>query len=117
MPIVRIIGKRPAYLLSLLFLCATNIWGYFAKSYSNLLAARILGGFLTAAADAPVSSVVADLFYFHERGHTMMIFHVAISSGAYLGPLINAFITEYAGWKWMCGTMAIASAITFIIGY
>lgn len=115
MPAIRIIGKRPGYLLSLLFLCVINIWSYFSKTYGSLLASRIVGGLLTAASDAPVTSVVADLFYFHERGHAMMFFNLAISSGAFLGPLINAYITQYLGWQWMCGVMAIISGATFCV--
>ncbi|CAL5869988.1 uncharacterized protein PFLUO_LOCUS4221 [Penicillium psychrofluorescens] len=115
MPMSRKTGKRPVYLLSILFLCVTNIWSYFSKSYGNLLASRLVGGFLTAASDAPVSGVAADLFYFHERGRTLMIFNIAISSGAFLGPFINAYITQYLGWPWMCGVMAIVSGATFIL--
>lgn len=115
MPLIRITGKRPGYLASMLFLCVTNIWSYYSKTYGSLLASRIVGGFLTAAADAPVPSVVADLFFFHERGHAMMFFNLAISSGAFLGPLINAYITQYLGWKWMCSVMAILSGTTFIV--
>lgn len=114
MPLIRIIGKRPGYLLSLLSLCAINIWGFFSTTYGSLLASRIMGGFLTAAAEAPVSSVVADLFFFHERGHALMFFNLSISSGAFLGPLINAYITQYLGWKWICGVMAIISGATFV---
>ncbi|KAI0125983.1 major facilitator superfamily domain-containing protein [Xylariales sp. AK1849] len=114
MPLTRTMGKRPVYLISILFLCITNIWGYFSISYGSLLASRILGGFLTGAADAPVASIVADLFYFHERGHVMMIFHVAISAGAFVGPFVNAYITEYAGWRWICGVMAIVSGVTVL---
>lgn len=115
MPTIRIIGKRPGYLLSLLFLCVINIWSFFSTTYGSLLASRIVIGFLTSAAEAPVSSVVADLFFFHERGHALMFFNLAISSGAFLGPLINAYITQYLGWKWMCGVMAILSGATFVV--
>lgn len=114
MPLARIFGKRPIYLVSILFLCVTNIWGYFSTSYGSLLASRIVGGFLTAAADAPVPSVAADLFYFHERGHAMMIFHFAISTGAFVGPFFDAYITEYVGWRWICGVMAIVSGVSFL---
>lgn len=114
-PVIRIVGKRPVYLVSMLLLAATNIWGYLAKSFGSLLASRLIGGFMSAAADAPVPSVVADLFYFHERGHCMMIFHTAISAGIFLGPLINAYIVQYAGWRWMCGFMAIASAVNCLV--
>lgn len=115
MPLIRIIGKRPGYLVSMLFLCIVNIWAYFSTTYGSLLASRIVGGFLTAASDAPVPSVVADLFFFHERGHAMMFFNFAISTGAFLGPLFNAYITQYLGWKWMCGVMAIVSGATFFV--
>jgi MFS family permease len=114
-PVMRIVGKRPVYLASMLLLVATNIWGYFAHSYGSLLASRLIGGFMSAAADAPVPSVVADLFYFHERGHCMMMFHTSISAGVFLGPLINAYIVQYAGWRWMCGFMAIVSSVTFLV--
>jgi hypothetical protein len=29
----------------------------------------------------------------------MMMFHTAISGGVFLGPLINAYIVQYAGWR------------------
>ena len=112
----RLIGKRPVYLTSILFLCITNIWSYFSSTYASLLASRIIGGLMTAAADAPVPSLVADLFFFHERGHAMMIFHFCISAGAFGGPFINAYLTQYAGWRWMCGFMAIVSGVTFLVG-
>lgn len=116
MPLIRIIGKRPGYLLSLLSLSVVNIWGFFSTSYGSLLASRIVGGFVTAAGEAPVSSVVADLFFFHERGHALMFFNLSIFSGAFLGPLINAYITQYLGWKWICGVMAIVSGASFVAG-
>ncbi|KAL1594441.1 hypothetical protein SLS60_010201 [Paraconiothyrium brasiliense] len=67
--------------------------------------------------DAVVPSLVADLFYFHERGRALMIFHTAISIGAFGGPFINAYIVQYAGWRWMCGAMAIAGGATFVVGF
>ncbi len=116
-PLMRIIGKRPVYLISLFFLIIANIWSYFSHSYGSLLGSRLVGGFIGAAADAPVPSIVADLFFFHERGHCMMMFHTAISAGVFLGPLINAYITQYAGWRWMCGFTAVACAATFVVGF
>jgi MFS family permease len=45
-----------------------------------------------------------------------MMFHTAISAGVFLGPLINAYLVQFAGWRWMCGFMAIAAALTFVVG-
>jgi len=61
--------------------------------------------------------LVADLFFIHERGHCMMIFHLALSVGFFLGPLINAYITMEAGWRWSCGFLAIAGGACFLAGF
>jgi MFS family permease len=116
MPMMRIFGKRVVYLSSLLCLVVTNIWSYEAKTCGNLLGSRLVGAFLAAAANATVPAVVADLFFFHERGHCMMMFHTAISTGVFLGLLINAYIVQYAGWRWMCGFVAVAAGVTFVVG-
>jgi MFS family permease len=102
--------------MALLLLVCCNIWSYEAKSYGSLLAARIISGFASSAADATVPALVTDLFFVHERGHLMMFFHLAMSCGFFLGPLIEAYITEYAGWRWNCGFIAIAAAATFLVG-
>ncbi|CAK7210553.1 hypothetical protein SEUCBS140593_000865 [Sporothrix eucalyptigena] len=115
-PLARAYGKRPVYLLSLLLLVGTNVWSYEAKSYGSLLPARIISGFAASSADATVPSLVADLFFVHERGHCMMIFHMALSIGFFLGPLICAYITQTVGWRWTCGLIAIAGGTTFLVG-
>lgn len=112
MPLARKIGKRPTYLISILCLCLLNMWGYLATSYASLLASRVFGGFLGAAADAPVPGVVADLFFHHERGHALMMFHFAIAAGGFGGPLINGYVVDYLGWRWICGVMAVAAGAT-----
>ncbi|KAL6230898.1 hypothetical protein BDW75DRAFT_248257 [Aspergillus navahoensis] len=115
-PLSRVIGKRPVYLLALLLLTGLNIWTYKASTYGSLLASRIVSGLAAAAADATVPSLIADLFFIHERGHYMMIFHLALSAGFFVGPLISAYITQEAGWRWTSGFLAIASGSTFLVG-
>ncbi|KAJ6006714.1 hypothetical protein N7451_004658 [Penicillium sp. IBT 35674x] len=115
-PISRVIGKRPVYLLALLFLTASNVWTYEASSYGSLLSSRIFSGLASSAADATVPSLIADLFFIHERGHCMMIFHFALSTGFFIGPLISAYITQEAGWRWTSGFLAIAGGTTFLVG-
>jgi MFS family permease len=113
-PLMRVIGKRPVYLLALPIFIAVNIWSYFARSYGSLLAARILSGFAASAADATVPSLVSEVFFVHERGQCMMIFHLALSSGFFLGPLICAYVVQYTSWRWACGWIAIAASVTLL---
>lgn len=80
------------------------------------MAATVLAGMAAGGGEAPIPTVVADLFHVQQRGKMMMIFHVALSCGFFVGPAINAAIAEFVGWRWLCGWVAIAAAINFVIG-
>ncbi|KAL4806068.1 MFS general substrate transporter [Aspergillus unguis] len=114
-PLMRVVGKRPVYLMSMLLLCMMNVWSSQAKSYGELLASRILSGFAAAAADATVPAVVADMVAPQHRGHYLMVFHLALTSGLFIGPLINAYLVQQEDWRWMCYFLAIAVGVTFVV--
>lgn len=115
-PLMRVIGKRPVFLLTMLLVCVFNIWSLCAQSFNSLLASRILSGFAAASADATVPGVVSDLVLAQDRGHYMMIFHLALCSGTFIGPLINGYLVQEQNWRWMCGFMAIGVGATFLCG-
>lgn len=115
-PLSRVIGRRPVYLISMALMMVFNVWSYESKSYRSLLGARLLSGFAAASGDAPVTAVVADLFPVTERGFVMMFFQFALSCGFFLSPVINAYITQYSGgWQWTCGWIAIAAGTNCIV--
>ncbi|KAL3481004.1 putative polyamine transporter [Aspergillus californicus] len=114
-PLMRVIGKRPVYLLSMLLLCMMNVWSSQASSYNELLASRIISGLVAAAADATVPAVVSDMVAPQERGHYLMIFHLALTSGLFIGPLINAYLVQEEDWRWMCYFLAIAVGVVFVV--
>jgi MFS family permease len=112
---MRVVGKRPVYLISMLLLCMINVWSSRASSYNELLASRIVSGFAAAAADATVPAVVADMVAVKDRGHYMMFFHLAMTAGLFLGPMISAFLVQQQDWRWMCYFMAIAVGVIFVV--
>ncbi|KAE8150335.1 major facilitator superfamily domain-containing protein [Aspergillus avenaceus] len=114
-PLMRVIGKRPVYLLSMISLSMMNVWSSQASSYGELLASRILSGFASAAADATVPAVVSDMVAPQDRGHYLMFFHLALTAGLFIGPLINAYLVQEQNWRWMCYFEAIAAGAIFII--
>lgn len=114
-PLMRVVGKRPVYLIALAVFVAANAWSTKATSYGSLLGGRMIAGFAASAADAPVPSAVADMFFLDQRGHCMMFFHFALASGIFLGPLINAWIVQLHGWRWSCGCIAIAGGVIFVL--
>jgi MFS family permease len=114
---MRVIGKRPVYLLSLPLLAAANIWSYKATSFNSLLAASIVSGFAASAGDATVPAVVADLFFVHQRGTVMMIFHMTLSCGFFIGPLINAYVVQYSSWRNECLWIAVVTFALWSVAF
>ncbi|KXL43707.1 hypothetical protein M433DRAFT_139156 [Acidomyces richmondensis BFW] len=116
-PLMRVVGKRPVYLTALAGFVAANAWSTVATSWGSLLGGRMLAGFCGSAADAPVPSAVADMFFVDERGHCMMFFHLSLASGIFLGPVINAYLVQRHSWRWSCGFLAIAGGIIFCLAF
>jgi MFS family permease len=114
-PLMRVVGKRPVYLISMILLSMMNFWSSRASSYGELLASRILSGFASAAADATVPAVVSDMVPPQDRGHYLMFFHLALTSGLFIGPLINAYLVQEENWRWMCCFLAIAAGAVFAV--
>ncbi|KAH7391600.1 polyamine transporter [Cadophora sp. MPI-SDFR-AT-0126] len=113
-PVMRVIGKRPILLLALPVFVAANVWSAESHHFSQLLASSVLSGFASAAVAAPVAAVVTDLYFVHERGAKLMIFHFALAGGVFLGPLINAYIIEYSTWRVACESYAIAAGALWV---
>lgn len=115
-PLMRVLGKRPVYLMALALLVGANAWSATAASYGSLLAARMVSGIGASAADATVPSAVAEMFFLEQRGHCMMFFHIALTGGVFIGPTINAFLVQYHGWRSSCIFLACASAFVLLLG-
>lgn len=114
-PLMRVVGKRPVFLIALPMLAGANVWASKTHSFNSLLASQIVSGFAGAAAESSVPAVAADLFFVHERGAVLMIFHMALSFGAFLGLLINSYVVQYSSWRMCCDWIAIACGATWII--
>ncbi|KAI7540113.1 putative polyamine transporter [Hortaea werneckii] len=91
-PMMRVLGKRPVYLLALALFVAANAWSTQAQSWNSLLGGRMVSGFATAAADVTVPSAVADIFFLEHRGHFQL-----------------------QDWRWSCGFLAIAGGVVFVL--
>jgi len=71
MPLVNKYGRRPIYLISYTVYIACAIWAALTKGYGSFLAARILMGFGSGAAETMAPLSIADIFFLHERGTVM----------------------------------------------
>lgn len=71
MPLVVKFGRRPIYVISFVLFTATTFWTGGASTYDSTLAARILMGFSSGAAECLAPLTISDIFFLHERGTIM----------------------------------------------
>jgi MFS family permease len=85
------------------FLCfAATIWAARAFSFNSLVASRIVAAFAAAAGEGVAAAISADIFFLHERGWWMGVYHVFLAIGPTLGTLCSGFIIGDLGWCWHC---------------
>lgn len=64
-------GRRPVYVLTSVVFAATCVWAAQARSFENLLAARIVLAWFAGTAECIVPLTIADIFFLHERAQYM----------------------------------------------
>ncbi|KAF5010121.1 hypothetical protein FDECE_3707 [Fusarium decemcellulare] len=100
-PAARIWGKRPVLIISN-FIAALGYIIVVApkKSLVALFVGRAIHGFGIAGLEYLVSSSVGDLFFVHERGAHLALWHYGLSGGNAIGQPIGTAIFAAQGWKW-----------------
>lgn len=100
-------GRRPIFLLSLLFTCVCNIGCAKSPTYSSMAVCRALAGFFVCPAIAIGTAVVMETFFKHERGRFMGVWTLLVSLGVPLGPLIFGFVAQRVEYRWIYWILAI----------
>jgi MFS family permease len=119
MPLTVKYGRRPIYVASFALYTVTSLWAGFSPSYSSELAARIIMGCASGAAECLAPLTITDVFFLHQRG-TMMrsvylprpyviswlkplhsLYTASIACGAASGIIISGFITEHHTWRYI----------------
>lgn len=107
-----IYGKRRFFLLGTVLFALGSLYGGFASSMLNLVAARVLQG-LGAGMITPVAlAMVSDLFGAEKRGQMIGIFAFVQLLANLLSPPFGSFITKQIGWSWIfflnCGLLLLS---------
>ncbi len=87
-PLANVYGRRPLYLFCTLLGFGTSLASAYAKTFSQLLAARAFNGFMPVAFALGAATVV-DLFFFHQRGRAMGVYVVLMTNGSHLAPIVS----------------------------
>lgn len=114
MPLANAYGRRPVYLFTTLLGFASILGSAYARTYSQLIGARVVNGLFPAAMALGPSTVV-DCFFFHQRGRAMGLFTVILTTGAHIAPILGGLIGQFLGWRWIFKFTAILDGIMFLV--
>ncbi|KAB8232673.1 putative MFS transporter [Aspergillus alliaceus] len=109
-------GKRLVYIVSLIGMMGTLIWGPYIKNNGQWIGRSILSGFFTSPVEALPEITVTDVYFTHERGTYMGLYAFFLAGSNYFAPVICGFIAEYQGWEWVFYWPAVfcAAAAAFL---
>ncbi|KAF2184138.1 MFS general substrate transporter [Zopfia rhizophila CBS 207.26] len=114
-PLAKIIGKRPVYVLAVIFLTVVNIWGAAAKTYTSFLGSRIVGGFAMAPYEILVQATIGDMYFVHQRATRIAVWNLFLLCGIAGASFISGYIIEDLGYKWTFGICAIFFGIWIFV--
>lgn len=100
-------GKRPFFVISTVVLLATNIWGYYTRSFISLAAMRVVQGIASAPLETLVTSTVSDMYFVHQRGVRIAVWGCMLGSGVLLGQTISGAIIENISFEATFGISAL----------
>ncbi|KAK6713295.1 hypothetical protein SNK04_004257 [Fusarium graminearum] len=116
MPLMAKFGRRPIYVISFTLYTAFSAWAGGATTYGSALAARIMMGAASGAAECLAPLTISDLFFAHERGAIMGIYTTALSAGVGCGIIVAGLITKDLDWRYIYWvSVAVIGSCTLLI--
>lgn len=113
-PLANVYGRRPVYLFTTLLGFVSILGSAYARTYGQLIGARVVNGLFPAAMALGPSTVV-DCFFFHERGRAMGLFTVILTTGAHIAPILGGLVGQFLGWRWIFKFTAIMDGVMFLV--
>ena len=106
-PLAKIWGKRPVYILAIVIMFVTSVWGAATTQYNSFLASRIIGGIGMAPYEVLVQCTIGDLYFVHERATRIAVWNLFLLTGIAGGALVSGYIIQDDGYRWTFGVCAI----------
>jgi MFS family permease len=106
-PLAKIIGRRPVYLVAIVIMFATSVWGACVKEYGSFLGSRIVAGIGMAPFEVLVQCTIGDMYFVHERATRIAVWNLFLLTGISGGALVAGYIIERDGYQWTFGVCAI----------
>ncbi|CAK7206912.1 hypothetical protein SEUCBS139899_009719 [Sporothrix eucalyptigena] len=111
-PLARIYGKRPVIFICTVFsIISYSLILARPASMKYIYAGRAFFGLFSAPVEYLVSSSVGDIFFVHQRGFHLALWHVSLSAGNSIGQVIGAQIVAHQSYIWAYRYAVIITAV------
>ncbi|GKZ42308.1 hypothetical protein AbraIFM66951_001389 [Aspergillus brasiliensis] len=108
-------GRKIVYILSLLFVLGSGIWGGFYEGVAQYYIMMVVNGIGTAAYQALIQLTIFDVFFTHERGRMLSIYIFFQQLGSIIGLICGGYISDGIGWRWSMPIVSIACAVLILL--
>ncbi|KAK7423659.1 hypothetical protein QQX98_000849 [Neonectria punicea] len=119
-PISTSFGRRPVLILSQIVCLASHIWRAKASTYKEFMGAAILSGIGAGPGETLQPSIIADIFFLHDRGKWNTMYWVIYTGALIVAPIIAGAMADHSGWPsfwWLNAAMTAVSLLVIIFGF
>ncbi|CAM1505899.1 Fc.00g115360.m01.CDS01 [Cosmosporella sp. VM-42] len=114
-PLSQVYGRRPIFLISLIFSAVGNVGCALSHSFNAQAVCRAITAFFICPAAALGSAVVHECFFRKERAQKIGIWTIMVTLGVPVAPFIFGFVALRVGYRWIYWTLAITNGVQFIL--
>ncbi|KAJ4168713.1 hypothetical protein NW754_010641 [Fusarium falciforme] len=119
-PVSTSFGRRPVLIFSQIVCLASHVWRAKATTYNGFMGAAIVSGIGAGPGETIQPSVIADIFFLHDRGKWNTMYWVLYTGALIVAPIIAGAMADHTGWPsfwWLNAAMTAASLIIIIFGF
>ncbi|KAM0417187.1 hypothetical protein ACHAPT_012824 [Fusarium lateritium] len=119
-PVSTSFGRRPVLIGSQIVCLASHIWRAKAATYNGFMGAAILSGIGAGPGETIQPSVIADIFFLHDRGKWNTMYWVTYTGALMIAPIIAGAVADHTGWPsfwWLNAAMSAFSLIVIAFGF
>ncbi|KAH7131669.1 major facilitator superfamily domain-containing protein [Dactylonectria estremocensis] len=119
-PISTSFGRRPVLIFSQIVCLASHIWRAKAANYNGFMGAAILSGIGAGPGETLQPSIIADIYFLHDRGKWNTMYWVTYTGALIVAPIIAGAMADHSGWPsfwWLNAAMTAVSLLIIVFGF
>ena len=118
-PFSELNGRKPAFVVTGILFCVSQLSCAVTRSFPGLLVARFLAGVVGSTFNSMISGVISDIYHKEDRNTPIALLSGLALFRTRLGLLVSGFVAQNLDWRWVfwvqvitCGACILA-VITF----